>query len=321
MQLSPLDYTIWLTAPDDFARQLAASIRRDGFMLLDRHPVVRTVRERAFAAARGFFALPEEEKNRININRSPNHRGYFAPGQEKLDIAAYPQGDSKEGLKIGRDLDSSHPLVRAGIPLHGPNQWPKDAGFKPAMQALFDVCLETSRQLMDALGLALGLPRGYFTPMLTQPMATLAPLRYSPPGEGEIGAGAHTDFGCLTLVMQDGVPGLQFFDARDGAWVDAPSDPDLLVVNVGDMLERWSNHRFPSTRHRVANKSERYSFAFFFDPNYNASIAPLPSADGANPPLYEPIGALEYLQQRIGESFDYFDQHGGETNGKMGATA
>ena len=309
MQLPCLNYLDWQQRPAVFAQHLILALRQHGFVLLRQHPLTAALREQAFACASAFFAQSSQQKNRINIAKSPNHRGYFDFTQEKLDVRNYPQGDNKEGLKIGRDLGCDHPYVKTGIALHGPNQWPAfPPDFQSVMNALFAKLTHISCSIMDAIGNGFGLPDNYFAPLVNEPMATLAPLHYLPrSSEADIGAGAHTDFGCITLVIQNGTPGLQLWNTEHSQWIDIPSDPDLLVVNIGDMLERWSNKQLSSTRHRVCNTDERYSFAFFFDPNYNAQIAPLPgTVDDNHPARFPPISALEYLQQRISRSFDYF---------------
>ena len=149
-------------------------------------------------------------------------------------------------------------------------------------------------------------------------MTTLGPLHY-PPQQGRIterriGAGAHTDFGCLTILAQDPVGGLQVRNAA-GAWIDAPYIPGTFVVNIGDMMARWTNDLFASTYHRVINASgrERYSMPFFFDPNFEADLTVLPTCSGPdNPPKYPPTTGGQHLLDMINATFDYHREKAGD---------
>lgn len=289
------------------AGMIGAACENRGFFLLENHGLDAAVIARAFSTAKLFFDLPLAEKAHIAIDRSPCHRGWYGEGGEVLDGRTQPNGDIKEGLKIGRDLAADHPRVQAGLPLHGPNQWPTQDGFQTAMLDAYAACETLSRQLMQAVALSLRLPADHFERWLSLPMATLSPLRYPPMrDDGHLSAGAHTDFGCLTLLLQHDEPGLEIA-AGDG-WQTVPCRPDLVVVNIGDMLERWTNGRYASTRHRVVNRSgaTRHSMAFFFDPDPDADLRPLPGclADGETP-HYAAATALQHLLMKIDESFAY----------------
>ena len=315
MHVPVIDFADFSDGPADataaLAQQLATACRDSGFFMLANHGLDTQNIERAFAMAAAFFDLPTEQKQAISIDRSPCHRGWYGDGGEVLDARTQPQGDAKEGLKIGRDLSPSHPLVVAGTPLHGPNQWPQDwheaARFKSVMQAFYAACEALSRRLMAAFALSLDLPHSYFEPMLRLPMATLSPLRYPPGAGGRLGAGAHSDFGCLTLLLQRDEAGLEI-ECADGSWQGVPCTPDLVTVNIGDMMARWTNNRYASTRHRVVNKSGRvrHSMAFFFDPDYDADLTPLPGclAEG-DEPHFAPATCLDHLLMKIDESFTY----------------
>ncbi|HEX6103400.1 MAG TPA: 2-oxoglutarate and iron-dependent oxygenase domain-containing protein [Alphaproteobacteria bacterium] len=295
------------------ALEIGRACRDIGFFYIVNSGVPQQLVDRLFAEAKRFFALPPERKAEIAIERSKCHRGWFALGGENLDPAKQKEaGDYKEGIKIGRDLPLDHPLVRAGLPLHGPNQWPSGLpGWKEAMQEGYDALGQLGRELMHAFALALELPESHFDRWLTGPMATLGPLHYPPQSgritEARIGAGAHTDFGCLTILAQDPVGGLQ---VRNSAkrWIDAPFVPGSFVVNIGDMMERWTNGVFASTLHRVINSSgqDRYSLPFFFDPDFNADLTVLETCTGpGNPPKYPPTTGGQHLLDRINATFDY----------------
>lgn len=299
-------------ARQSIADDIGTACRENGFFLLANHGLKAHVMEAAFAQAATFFDLPTAQKREINIENSACHRGWFGHGEEVLDAETQSQGDEKEGLKIGRDLAADHPLVKAGLALHGPNQWPSEASggaaFKAAMQATYQDCETLSRRLMQAFALSLGLEATHFEPWLKLPMATLAPLRYPPMREDHIlGAGAHTDFGCLTLLLQNDEAGLEV-RSPNGEWMAVPAGREHLVVNIGDMMARWTNDRYASTRHRVVNRSgkTRHSMAYFFDPDAAADLTPLPNCLGEGEARhYEDATALEHLLMKIEQSFEY----------------
>jgi isopenicillin N synthase-like dioxygenase len=302
-----------LAARQATAEQIGTACREVGFFYIKNHGISEQQVAATFAAARQFFALPLARKQAIAIEQSPCHRGYFALGGENLDpLRQQGAGDLKEGIKIGRDLPPDHPRVQAGTPLHGPNQWPSDwPDWRETMQGYYTACQQLGLRLMRALALALDLPEHYFDAYLREPMATLGPLHYPPQSgsitEAQIGAGAHTDFGCLTLLAQDTSGGLQVRNLA-GEWLDAPPIPGTLVVNIGDMLARWTNDQLRSTLHRVINRSggERYSLPFFYDPEFDTPLACLETCTGPdNPPRYPPTTAGQYLLDRINETFAY----------------
>jgi isopenicillin N synthase-like dioxygenase len=319
-----IDFAAFLTGGLAERREVAEKIgracRHIGFFYLTGHGISEALVARTFAEAERFFALPMDRKLQIDIEKSPCHRGYFKVGGENLDPAKQKVGgDLKEGIKIGRDLGPEHPLVAAGTPLHGPNLWPQDLpGWQGAMQSYFDALVGLGKQVMHAFALSLDLEECYFDRDLTDPMATLGPLHYPPQrgsiSEKQIGAGAHTDFGCLTILAQDMNGGLQVKNAA-GDWIDATPVPGAFVINIGDMMARWTNNLFASTQHRVINVSgaERYSFPFFFDPNYNARVAALETCvDAQHPPVFPPTTSGQHLLDMINATFDYHREKKGK---------
>jgi isopenicillin N synthase-like dioxygenase len=312
-----IDFAAFLTGGlaerREVAGQIGRACRHIGFFYLTGHGIAEALVARTFAEAERFFALPMDRKLQIDIEKSPCHRGYFKVGGENLDPAKQKAGgDLKEGIKIGRDLGPEHPLVAAGTPLHGPNLWPQDLpGWQGAMQSYFDALVGLGKQVMHAFALSLDLEECYFDRDLTDPMATLGPLHYPPQrgsiSEKQIGAGAHTDFGCLTILAQDMNGGLQVKNAA-GDWIDATPVPGAFVINIGDMMARWTNNLFASTHHRVINISgaERYSIPFFFDPNFHARVAALETCiDAQHPPVFPPTTSGQHLLDMINATFDY----------------
>jgi isopenicillin N synthase-like dioxygenase len=293
------------------AKQIGDAARRIGFFYIVNHGVPDALVADVYAEAKRFFDLPTARKAEIAIEKSSCHRGWFMVGGENLDPAKQKKaGDLKEGIKIGRDLGGDHPLVQAGTPLHGPNQWPAGLpGWRETMQNYYDAMERLGRDMLHGFALALDIPETYFDSWLNAPMTTLGPLHYPPQQghitEAQLGAGAHTDYGCLTMLAQDDSGGLQVRD-RAGNWIDAPPVPGSFVVNIGDMMERWTNGVFTSTLHRVINTSgrERYSLPYFFDPDFAAPVICLESCQGDGP-KFPPTTAGQHLLDMINASFSY----------------
>jgi isopenicillin N synthase-like dioxygenase len=214
------------------------------------------------------------------------------------------QADQKEAFNIGLDLPPSDPEVMAGKPFRGVNLWPLTTGFRDAAIGYFDALWQLGLDLHVAIAANLGLPLDFFADKFDRPMATLRLLHY-PPREadqgGLPGAGEHTDYGSLTILLNDNAGGLEV-RRRDGTWVTAPPIPGAFICNIGDCLMRWSNDTYVSTPHRVMNPPgrDRYSVAFFLDPNPDALIACLPGCSAlGQTPKYAPILAADYLTQRL----------------------
>lgn len=289
------------------AHEIGKACREIGFFYIINHGVTQALIAATFDQAKRFFALPVAQKAEIAIENSSCHRGWFQIGGENLDPARQKAtGDFKEGIKIGRDLPADHPLVAAGTPLHGPNQWPANLpGWREAMQSYYDTLTALGTQILHAFAISLGLDENFFDEFLTTPMTTLGPLHYPPQTghitEAQIGAGAHTDYGALTLLAQDSAGGLQV-KTKSGTWIDAPPIAGSFVVNIGDMMDRWTNGVFTSTPHRVINTSgrERYSLPFFFDPNFHTPIKSLTPN-----PKHPPTTAGQHLLDMINASFSY----------------
>ena len=313
-EIDIIDFGRFLNGTAEERRQTALQIANAsatiGFFYITNHGISSDLIDRAFLEMKHFFALPVERKMQIHITKSKNHRGYFEVGRENFDPSVYEKGDCKEGFHIGRDLLPSDPEF--GLPLRGCNQWPEGLPeFREAMVPYFHACSNLGLSLMRALAVALDLPEHFFDAKFDKPLPTLRPLRY-PPQTGhisysQVGCGEHTDFGCLTILAQDDVGGLQV-QSRQGRWISAPSIDKALLINIGDMLARWSNDRFVATPHRVINASteDRYSLPFFVDPNFDADLSVLPTCISEdNPVRYEPITAGQYFLNRIDSTFSY----------------
>jgi isopenicillin N synthase-like dioxygenase len=288
------------------AAQIGHACRGRGFFYVINHGVPEALRARMFATAADFFALPEPVKAEVSITRSPHNRGYIAMEQEKLDPSR--PGDAKEIFNIGRDLAPDDPDVRAGTPFHGVNLWPAMPGFRETAMAYFNAVQSLGERLHRAFAIDLGLKPDFFAPLIDRPLATLRILHYPPhPGafDGtQYGAAPHTDYGNVTILAQDDVGGLEV-QARDGAWINAVPIPGAFICNIGDCLMRWSNDIYVSTPHRVVNRTgrERYSIAFFLDPNADAPVECLPGCGDA--PKYPPTTGAAYLRERLDRTYDH----------------
>jgi isopenicillin N synthase-like dioxygenase len=257
------------------AREIDGACRDTGFFYVVGHGVDPGLQQRLEDMARQFFALDDDEKGAISMDRSGRAwRGWFPVGGELT--SGVP--DLKEGLYFGAELPPDE------RPLHGPNLFPaRPAGLREAVLDYMDAMTRLGHVLVSGLALALGLDEGWFDRHLTaDPLVLFRVFHYPPeprdrPAEGW-GVGEHTDYGLLTILRQDATGGLEV-KGYDG-WRDAPPLPDSFVCNLGDMLERMTGGMYRSTPHRVRNTSGvgRLSFPFFFDPAWEADVRPVDPA-------------------------------------------
>jgi isopenicillin N synthase-like dioxygenase len=290
------------------ARQVGEAARSVGFFYVTGHGISPPCMTRVFHEAARFFALEESAKARISIAKSRHNRGYVGLRGESLDPKRAP--DLKEAFNIGLDLAENDPRVLAGEPFRGVNLWPALPSWRETMLAYFDAVWLVGCRLHRAIAIDLGVDADFFADKIDQPMAILRLLHYPPqtPTEGAgIGAGEHTDYGNLTLLLTDSVGGLEV-RRRDGTWIAAPPIADAFICNIGDCLMRWTNDVYVSTPHRVVNRAgrDRYSVAFFLDPNPDAIVRSLPSCVSAERPArYPPITAADYLSDRLDKTYAF----------------
>ncbi len=284
----------------DFIEAWGAAARGPGFLVVKNHGVDPELITAMFAKADEFFALPSVEKAKISIDKSPHNRGYAGTGSESLDEKS-GQMDQKEAFNMALDLPADDPRVIAKEPYRGTNMWPDVAGFKETFTAYFDQVLNLGLNLHRAIALDLNLEEDYFAQHFVDSMSTLRVLRYPPainPQPGEIGAGAHTDYGSITLLMSDGTAGLQVKPRDSADWIDVPAVDGAFIVNIGDLLMRWTNDIYVSNPHRVLRPvKERRSIAFFMDPSPSALVEALPGTGEHK--HYDPILCHEYLTMRL----------------------
>jgi isopenicillin N synthase-like dioxygenase len=294
-------------AADSTVAAIGRACRDVGFFYVAGHPVPPSLGEAVFSVARRFFAASETEKRAVLYTAAGN-RGYVPFKGEALDPTR--PADLKEAFNIGLDLPADDPDVLAGRSFRAQNVWPDLPGFRETMLAYFAACHRLGLILHRAFARDLGLPSDFFDGLLDRPMAVLRLLHYPPAPPrvetGQLGAGEHTDYGCITLLAADGVGGLEV-RTRGGQWLAAPHVPGAFVCNIADCLMCWTNDLYVSTPHRVVSPAgrDRFSVAFFLDPNPDASIACLPGcATPARPARYAPIRADAFLSSRLSPTYE-----------------
>jgi isopenicillin N synthase-like dioxygenase len=221
--------------------------------------------------------------------------------------------DLKEGYFYGMELPDEHPWAQKRIRSFGHNQWPTDLpGFREQMLAYQAALRELGDRVLSAIALSLDLPEDYFVPFYDMPNTTLGLLRYRPhpldARPNQLGAGAHTDWGAVTLLAQDGLGGLEVRNVA-GEWIQAVPVPGTFVINLGDLMQRWTNDLYRSNMHRVKNNSptsERYSMPFFYGPRPDSLIECLPTCtDAEHPPQFAACTAAEHNYEMFRRSYGY----------------
>ena len=305
-----LDKLPVLSLADDkarFAQEIGNSFKTFGFALVKDFDIDRGLIERAWQLSEQFFALPEAEKRGYHNPAIAGARGYTPFGVEiAKDAKAH---DLKEFWHVGRDLPLGSPLADASMP---PNVWPKRPGdFREVFSELYRQFDATGATILSRIALYLGLDEHWFDPAIDDGNSVMRLLHY-PPLEGiegeAIRAGAHGDINLITLLLGAEEAGLELL-TKDGTWLNAAPPEGAMVINVGDMLERLTNHVLPSTIHRVRNpdaaraRFSRYSMPYFLHLRSDFPIQTLPQCVTAeNPDRYpEPILADHFLQQRLVE--------------------
>jgi isopenicillin N synthase-like dioxygenase len=272
-------------APDQarVAAQLGQACRETGFFYVVGHGVDPDLRARLFALSREFFAQDAETKLRIRMALGGRAwRGYFPVGHELTS----GRPDLKEGIYFGQELPADHPLVVAGTPMHGPNLFPDHPrGMRAAVLEYMAALTTLGHRLMAGIAVSLGLDASYFERRCTgEPLTLFRIFNYPAPRQAAAwGVGEHTDYGLLTILLQDDAGGLEV-RSRSG-WVAAPPMPDAFVCNIGDMLDRMTRGLYRSTPHRVRNPAprDRVSCPFFFDPGFFSRVQPI-DLPGVAPP-------------------------------------
>ncbi|MEY2436520.1 MAG: hypothetical protein QOF97_1356 [Acidimicrobiaceae bacterium] len=292
------------------ARDIDDACRDTGFFYVVGHSVDEALPRRLEDLSHEFFALGDDEKAAIGMERGgAAWRGWFPVGGELTS----GRPDRKEGIYFGAELGADHPRVQAGVPLHGANLFPaRPAGLRETVLEYMGELTRVGQLLVAAMARGLGLEPDWFAVHLTAEPTVLFRIFHYPPapaGDAGWGVGEHTDYGLLTILRQDETGGLEV--RGRGGWIAAPPIPGSFVCNLGDMLERMTGGRYRSTPHRVRNTSasSRLSFPFFFDPSWDAEIVATPGApvdhdrwDGADVHAFEGTYG-DYLLSKVAKVF------------------
>ncbi|MEJ6478375.1 MAG: 2-oxoglutarate and iron-dependent oxygenase domain-containing protein [Octadecabacter sp.] len=286
------------------AAQVDRICRETGFLVLTGHGVPRDIIDNVWQAARSFFAQTAEVKQAVAAPYAGYPYGYLGPNSEALA--------KSKGVDTPPDLKESFnggPLATPdGIAdpdahafCYQPTLWPDRPDFRPAWEAYYAAMEDLAARVMVAFAAALGLPDDYFAPFINAPISALRALNY--PATTDVAlerqqrAGAHTDYGSLTILLpQPGSRGLQIF-SPDQEWIDVPAPEGAFVINIGDLMARWTSDKWVSTLHRVVAQPDqpaRQSLAFFHQPNWGAVIAPLDGSDS-----HAPVTSGPYLMDKF----------------------
>ncbi|KAF8646383.1 hypothetical protein AX16_007249 [Volvariella volvacea WC 439] len=301
------------------ADEIVAAFKESGFIYLDGHGISPSEVKNAFEQSSEFFKLPSSVKDKLAWEDPRSNRGYVKVGRERVTQSADPAEiaqlrekapDYKETMEIGRDWDSAWK-----------NQWPNEGDvprFKNTMLDFYETCHNLHVEVMRSIALGLDLEESFFDDKIDEQCHNLRLLSYPPikrsllDGEGQARAGAHSDYGTLTLLFQDSVGGLEVKNPHTGEFIPATPIPGTIVINVGDLLARWSNDVLRSTLHRVvappakeegaaAVTPSRQSIAFFCNPNFSATISCLPNC--GYEAKYPPINTEDYIVGRLAVTY------------------
>jgi isopenicillin N synthase-like dioxygenase len=312
MKFPALDLARFEAAAPAERRALGAEIdaicRATGFLNLVGHGLPQTVIDALWRDAEAFFALAPEAKLKAQAPYPGYPYGYLPPLAEALarskGVDSPP--DLKESFNGGPEAAPAGLTDRDALAFcYAPTIWPeRPAGFRQAWIAYYRAMEDLAARVMRVFAVALDLPEDFFAPYIDAPVSALRALNYPalerPPAPGQIRAGAHTDYGSLTILLpQAGSRGLEIF-SPEGRWIEVPPAPSAFVINIGDLMARWTNDRWVSTLHRVVvpedgGAERRQSFAFFHQPNWQAEIAPLPG----DAPKYQPVRSGPYLMSKF----------------------
>jgi isopenicillin N synthase-like dioxygenase len=272
--------------------RLGTAARDIGFLTVSNTALTPARVRFALAAYRAFFELPDAEKRAVDMSVTGANRGWGASLSEQVDPKANP--DYKQVFDCGFEAPET------GLAVYARNLWPaRPEGFRPVVQAYWRDAMAVSMTLLRGIAAAIGQPADWFDDKFDRPMALLRGNYYPPrpdwATERDFGIGAHTDYGCLTLLASDGVPGLEV-RGRDGTWLPVDAAPGTFVINFGEMLEMWTDGAVKATPHRVKGSTEeRISLPLFFNPNHDANVAPIGSG--------RTILAGDHLAKRFEETY------------------
>lgn len=298
------------------AQEIHRACRENGFFYVTNHGVPKDLVDKQFAFAKLFFDLPIEDKMPLSLRLNPASVGYEPIGGQKLDsqdtTKASAPPDLKESFNWGTDVAPDHPYALAGYRGYGANRVPPISGFKEQMDAYAAAMRSLGDVILELVARSLDMPDGWFKPFFQSKGGKLRMIKYPPqPGEAhlnQLGAGAHTDWGAITILAQDDIGGLEVRNVA-GDWIQARPVPDAFVINIGDLMARWSNGIYNSNFHRVKNNNstrDRYSIPFFYDTDPPSIIEAIPTCvTPEHPALYPTCTANEHVVDMFERSYGY----------------
>ena len=301
------------SSPEDrkaIGKQLVASVETIGFFYVVGHGFDPTLMKNAFDCSREFFSLSEDQKQTIAVNRA--QRGWMRKGLTRLEGSA--SADVKEVFFWGREVSEDDPDVLQKLPLVSPNQWPELVlpNFKANILEYYRAVMALGSSLLECIAYGLDQNPGVFRDKYTKPLGRGQLVYYPPISADDLAcnsysAAPHTDFGVLTILLQDSLGGLQARH-QTGEWIDVPPIEGSFICNIGDLLERWTNGRLKSTIHRVLNTSgkDRLSIPVFVDPNSDAWIDPRDFETSKNESILPPVKAGEYISGKNHRNFLHY---------------
>lgn len=298
-------------APDEqltIAKQTVSACENDGFFYVTKHGIDESLFQKAKESALTFFRKDSDFKRRFHISHFSHHRGYVGNNDVSPDLEK--GGDIREAYKVAEDMPVDDPDYLAGITLYGPNVWPEELPeFETDIYRIYQEYQTLSKTIFSLFAVGLNLPLDYFVPLTHKPASVLN-VNYYPQSDGgdeASGIGAHSDYEAFAMLWQDGVGGLEI-ESLQGEWLAVEPINGTLVINIGDLMQHWTNDRFRATRHRVINVSgkERVSMACFGNTNYHAMIECIPSCfSDQNPARYPPKTSGQYLMDAIKRTYAY----------------
>ena len=289
------------------AKEIENACKNIGFFYVKNHQIPQNHLDAVILVMQEFFNLPEEEKMKIHIGNSDVFRGYTPLGKELTNA----KHDWHECVDFGLDLEPNHPEVIAGNQLLGPNQWPENQpNFRKTLERHWALMILLGRRITEGLAMSLGFDKKKFARFMNKSHSFMRISNYPPYGKDQEenvgdGIGAHIDYGFLTILLQDNIGGLEVKNA-DNEWVSAPMIPGTFLINIGHMIQRWTNDYYKATVHRVIppKHETRCSLPFFFEPNFDAIVVPLDTfCSKNNPPRYKPFHFGNYLESKFTTSY------------------
>jgi isopenicillin N synthase-like dioxygenase len=254
--------------------------------------------DRAVAMADKFFKQPEAE--RLKVKADKNNRGYREVGDV---VHRNGKPSARDNFDLGFPVTEDDPEVLAGTPLYAPNKWPDLPGFREALESYYGETYKLGMRILEGFALYLGKEEGFFTRHFTKPVADMVINHYWGAAGLHISdqaSGPHTDHGIVTILWQDSLGGLEVM-GKDGNWISVTPLRGSYVINIGELMKRWTNGRFKATVHRVVHLQDksRYSMPLFCNPNFRTIVDPRDLGISDADAQYPPVMSGDFLLSRF----------------------